>query len=62
MQLAHGEWVIKPYWSMDREPGDPKVPETPKLEDEDGQTELPQFLLYMMVKGYKVPWVHQRYG
>ena len=41
MMLAHGEWVIKPYWAMERESFDQKVPQNPRLEDEDGETELP---------------------
>ena len=46
----------------ERESGDPRTPETPSLEDEDGSTELPQFLLVMLRRGYKVPWVYQRFG
>ena len=62
MELAAGEWVIKPYWSTDREPFEPRVPETPTLEDEYGETEKPQFFLEMLSKGYRVPWVYQRFG
>ena len=62
LTLAYGEWAIKPYWSAERERGDPRYPETPRLEDEDGSTELPQFLLVMLRAGYQVPWVYQRFG
>ena len=60
--LAHGEWVIAPFWCTERESGDPRTPETPSLEDEDGSSELPQFFLVMIRRGYQVPLMYQRFG
>ena len=62
VELAHGEWVIKPYWSMPKEHFDPELPDTSTAEEMADNAELPRFLFDMMVEGWLTPWSYQRFA
>ena len=59
--LAHGEYVIKPFWSSEKEAADPKEPETPP-HDCDSEHEKCQFYYEQLLKGNSTPWVDQKFG
>ena len=62
IELADGEWVIKPYWTSKKEQFDPKPNDDFAAPEYDADAELPRFLVSQMILGFKTPWPWRRHG